>query len=74
MAESTSPSRIAQLFDLYKDAIEAGDDGKIQEIESELFIISPKLVTPSKGKKGGLITPRGFKRLKKGKRKTTRIS
>ena len=74
MAESKSPSRIAQLFDLYQDAIEAEDDDKIQEIESELFIISPKLVTRSKGKKGGLITPRGFKRMKKGKRKTTRIS
>lgn len=73
MAEKGS-TRVAQLLDLLSDAIDIDDDDKIQEIESELFVITPKLVSPSKGKKGGLITPRGFKRMKKGKRTKTRIS
>ena len=71
MAEKGS-SRVAQLLDLLSDAI-SGDD-KIIEIESELFSINPTLVESRKGKRGGLITPRGFKRMKKGKRTKTRIT
>ncbi|MDA0985732.1 MAG: hypothetical protein O3C56_07990 [Bacteroidetes bacterium] len=73
MAEKGS-SRVAQLLDLLSDAISGDDDDKIIEIESELFSINPTLVEPRKGKRGGLITPRGFKRMKKGKRTKTRIT